>query len=129
MALAQASARGTRAAVGLHAPARDEDAHVRSVVAILASSIDTEIEGFVLAGDQRPIYGLAHERDLALVVHPPDAGSWRFGDKPDLAFGYLRTSWLQVSNSFQRSCTLFKSSSQSMSIYSSIWNRKMGQPP
>jgi len=84
-------ARHELAVVGLHAPARDKDAHVRSVVAIVASSIDTEIEGFVLARDQRLIYGLAHECDLALVVHAPDAGSWRFGDKPDLVFRWIET--------------------------------------
>src|SRR5262249_60162332 len=58
-------ARHELAVVGLHAPARDEDAHVGSVVAIVASRIDTEIEGFVLTGDQRTIYRLAPKGDLA----------------------------------------------------------------
>ena len=50
------------------------------MVAIVASRIDTEIEGLVLVRHNKPVNRFAHQLDVALLVHAVDARRGGLGD-------------------------------------------------
>ena len=86
------------AVVGLHPAARDQDAEIGAVVAVLPGAVDPQIERLLLVADAGDLRGAAHEADVA--VAGSCARCRRCGAlviSSTLSSVCLRISWLQVS--------------------------------